>query len=561
MRMYFITILVTAVLCSAASLQLAAAADSDLLWVYVPVNFQVDKDTDRLLELLSRAKKAGYNGAVITDYKFGRIDERPDNYYRNLKRTRAAAETLGIELIPLVMQVGYSNSILQNNPNLAAGLPVRDCEFIVQGDEARPASEKNLLAGGGFEAAARNAPAGWDWIDGFGTSTELDTQVKHSERSSLRMHDFSKTKDSGGNCRVVQRVTLKPFHEYRLTLWVKTDSLKASEFKFMPLAVGENGMALSHASLGVKPTQDWTRHRIVFNSLESTDVNIYLGLWGTESGQVWIDDVRLEEVGGINLLRREGCPIHVRSHDGTVEYVEGRDFARWEDPSLGRVPYLGEFDDDHDAPPIRLTKESRIADGDRLRVSFYHTVIIHDGQVCSSLVADELFTLFRREVELLDEYLKPKQFFMSHDEIRVAGWDELAKGRPAGTLLAENVRRCQKLIHEINPHAGILVWSDMFDPHHNAHDNYYLVRGTLAQSWMGLEKSVTIINWNSGHAKESLAFFADRGHRQIIAGYYDENAAENRQRWQQAARGVQAVEGFMYTTWRQNYDQLEAFAK
>jgi hypothetical protein len=188
-------------------------------------------------------------------------------------------------------------------------------------------------------------------------------------------------------------------------------------------------------------------------------------------------------------------------------------------------------------------------------------VIIQDGQVCSSLIADELFTLFRREVELLDHYLKPKQFFMSHDEIRVAGWDELAKGRPAGTLLAENVRRCQKLIHEINPAAGILVWSDMFDPHHNAHDNYYLVRGTLAQSWLGLDPSVTIVNWNSGHAKESLAFFAGRGHRQIIAGYYDENAVENRRRWQQAAEGINGVEGFMYTTWQQNYGQLEAFAK
>jgi len=110
MRLYFIKILVAAVLCSAASLQLAAAADSDLLWVYVPVNFQVDKDTDRLLELLSRGKKAGYNGAVITDYKFGRIDQRPENYYRNLKRTRAAAETGVTGVPPVNMRVSAACS-------------------------------------------------------------------------------------------------------------------------------------------------------------------------------------------------------------------------------------------------------------------------------------------------------------------------------------------------------------------------------------------------------------------------------------------------------------------
>ncbi len=259
-------------------------------------------------------------------------------------------------------------------------------------------------------------------------------------------------------------------------------------------------------------------------------------------------------------MRRVGCPIHVRSNDGSVEYEEGRDFQRWEDPYLGRVPYLGEFDDDHDPPLIHLTTKSRIADGDRLRVSFYHTVIIHEGQVCASLVADEVFSHLRREVERIDEYFKPKRYFMSHDEIRVAGWDELAKGRPAGQLLADNVRRCTQLIHEIRPDAQVLVWSDMFDPHHNAHDNYYLVQGTLADSWKGLDSSVGIVNWNGGKARPSLAFFADRGHRQIIAGYYDGDVAKNVDQWNRSADGIKGVNGFMYTTWRKNYDALEAFA-
>jgi hypothetical protein len=234
---------------------------------------------------------------------------------------------------------------------------------------------------------------------------------------------------------------------------------------------------------------------------------------------------------------------------------------RWEDPLLGRVPYAGEFEDDHESLPIRLTKDSRIRNGDVLRVSFYHAVIVHDGQICASLVADEVFDLLRREVEQIDKYFKPKRYFMSHDEIRVAGWDELARARPAGKLLADNVRRCEKLIHEIRPDAEVFVWSDMFDPNHNAHNNYYLVHGTLAESWAGLDIAVGIINWNGGKAKPSLNFFADRGHQQIIAGYYDDDVVRNVQQWKHAASGIKNVKGFMYTTWQQNYDALEAFAR
>ena len=36
----------------------------------------------------------------------------------------------------------------------------------------------------------------------------------------------------------------------------------------------------------------------------------------------------------------------------------------------------------------------------------------------------------------------------------------------------------------------IYVWNDMFDPFHNAVNDYYLVRGDLKGSWEGLPKDV-----------------------------------------------------------------------
>ena len=100
----------------------------------------------------------------------------------------------------------------------------------------------------------------------------------------------------------------------------------------------------------------------------------------------------------------------------------------------------------------------------------------------------------------------------------------------------------------------------MFDPHHNAVDNYYLVNGSLAGAWEGLAGDVVVVNWNFGKREESLRFFSRRGHRQVIAGYYDGPPDQIRD-WLDAARGVPGVVGVLYTTWRQDYSQLEAFAR
>ena len=70
-----------------------------------------------------------------------------------------------------------------------------------------------------------------------------------------------------------------------------------------------------------------------------------------------------------------------------------------------------------------------------------------------------------------------------------------------------------------------------------------------------------IANWNGGKARESLAFFDGRGHRQLIAGYYDVDDLSNFQTWDAAARDIKGVIGFMYTTWSNQYGLLESYGK
>ena len=175
----------------------------------------------------------------------------------------------------------------------------------------------------------------------------------------------------------------------------------------------------------------------------------------------------------------------------------------------------------------------------------------------------EVFKIVERQVTGVDKLLHPKQYMLSHDEIRVANWSEPGRSgrRSAGELLAENVKRTMSTIRSINPQARYCIWSDMFDPYHNAVKGpYYLVNGSLEGSWKGLTPEMTIINWNSGRPQESLAFFDKLGCHQILAGYYDSDPQSIRD-WLAKARSTPTVTGVMYTTWSNNYEHLEAFAK
>ena len=170
--------------------------------------------------------------------------------------------------------------------------------------------------------------------------------------------------------------------------------------------------------------------------------------------------------------------------------------------------------------------------------------------------------LLRDQAERMHKAWGAKGYMMSHDEIRVLNWCDACQKRnlDAGAILADNVKTCIEILKQVNPGGKIYVWSDMFDPNHNAHGNYYLVRGDLKNSWEGLDKSVIIVPWYFEKRRQSLKFFADRGHEQVIAGYYDARPEQVVQ-WLDAAKAVPGVVGAMYTTWQHKYSDLERFGE
>jgi hypothetical protein len=536
---------------------LPAAEPLEQRWLYLQQNLQVTENVPKVELLLRRAAKAGYNGVVLADYKLNVLDRVPDQYFRNAERFKAICKELNLEIIPAVMPFGYSDGILAHDPNLAEGLPVKNAPFTVRGDTAAPSDGQRNLVPGEFEEYKKDQFVGWGFQDEPGAGTFVDTSVKHTGKASLRIEN---PKGSSGNRRVNKRLKVRPWSQIHASAWIKTQDFESTGSARM-FAMSTSGRVLSHSNLGVEKNQDWTQHDIVFNSLDEDEVLFYSGVWDCEGGKMWLDDIRVTEEPFVNLVRRPACPLLVQDESGKVTYTEGRDFVELHDLKLGTVPYAGSFNVYHKPPVLKLTKDSRIRDGQKLMVSYYHTVTVHDNQVACSLSDPKVFTIVNDQVRRVQKLFEPKTYFLSHDEIRVANWSqpEMQSGKSAGLLLAENVRQCVKIIRDINPQAKLCIWSDMFDPHHNAVKEFYLVNGDLTGSWEGLPKDMLIVNWNSGQPTKSLSFFADRGHPQVLAGYYDAPPEKIRD-WQATGKDLKGIRGAMYTTWQSNFSDLEIFA-
>ena len=517
----------------------AGSAQAVEKWIYCPTNLLVDKNVSELETLWRRAAAAGYTHVLLADSKFNRLGEMDARYFRNVERVKKIAAELKMEIVPALFPIGYSNDMLGRDPNLVEGPPVKDVPLVVQGGVAHVDDpDAPTLPGGDFSDLKK-----WTWKDEFIVA----------DKGAARISDAN-----GRNARIVQKLKVKPWRQYHVSVWIKTQDFRGEPMiKVQPAK--DDGRSLQWTNLDVEPTQDWKEHHAVFNSLEYPDVGLYLGVWGAGAGSLWWRDAKIEEVAFLNMTRRPGTPLVIKTAEGQP-LVEGRDFAALNDPKLGQTPYAGEYDTWHQPPQLH----TKLPDGTRLRASYFHAATIYEHQATICLSEPKTYELLRDQAKRVHAAWNAKSYMMSHDEMRVADWCETCQARhlTPGQLLADNVKRCVEILHETAPGAHLYVWSDMFDPHHNAVPGpYYLVNGPLTGSWEGLPKEVTIVNWNSPKCAESLKFFADRGHAQVIAGYYDAPPEKIRD-WFAAAKGVPGnIQGVMYTTWKHDYSQLEKFGK
>jgi hypothetical protein len=117
------------------------------------------------------------------------------------------------------------------------------------------------------------------------------------------------------------------------------------------------------------------------------------------------------------------------------------------------------------------------------------------------------------------------------------------------------------MLREVNPKADVWVWSDMLDPHHNAHGNYYLVEGDYNGSWRYIPKDMGIVTWYYERRAQSLAFFSNLGFRTLAGAYYDADTLDNPRGWLEELGRTPNAQGIMYTTWQNKFQLLADFGK
>jgi hypothetical protein len=419
--------------------------------------------------------------------------------------------------VPGVFWLGRSHPLLARDPDLAEGLPVRRARFVVQGGIARIAADPSVALG--------TRPA------------RLEPEVHLNGRTAtIGPHDRT--------ARFGFRVAVSPWRCYHVAARVRTRNYTGEPA--IRVIGGRRRLDWSRLHIGKK--QDWTIVHVVFNSLDNRSVEVQFGDWYPAAGTLEWRDWAIEEAGPVNLLSRDDTPFLIEGRR------EGHDFAMVRDTLLGMRPWRGQYEVWHEPPLIRTS----LPDGTELRASWYHAAVIGRDQVTACLSEPRTLQLLRDEARSVRSALGTRGYAMLHDEIRAMGWDPACmSGKVSpGEILADHVRQCVRLL----PGAELYVWGDMFDPHQNAVRDDYLINGSLAGSWTGLPSSVTILNWNAKHMRESLRFFAARGHRQVLCGFYDGDPGGARWLVEQA-RGIRGVTGVMYTTWRGDYSQLEEFAR
>ncbi len=508
-----------------------------------------DSDVTEITRVLETAGQHHLNGAVMS-FGLDTLCKRSPDYFRRLDQIKKACDDNRLELIPSVFSAGYAGGALAHNRNLAEGLPVIDAPMVVHGGEARLGESQPVqFVNGGFEEYSGNHLKGYSFHDQPGEISFVDTATRHSGQASLRLEHF--TANQYGHGRVMQEVKVQPHRCYRLTLWVKTEGLQPAN-AFRVLVLGGD-RELAPREFHVPSTTDWRKITMLFNSLTFDKLSLYAGMWGGEAGKLWLDDWSVEEVGPVNVLHRPGTPVTVRNEDGSVTYAEGKDYATLEDPNLQL------WRDDKDALPLKILPGGRIHEGDHLRVTWYHSMILNDSQVGACMAEPELYQIFDHEAKLLAEKLQPRSVLLNMDEIRMGGTCKACQGRNMGELLGECITKEAAILRTYIPSAEIYIWSDMLDPNHNAHGNYYLVDGDYTGSWEHVPKNLIMAVWGGEPQEKSLRFFADHGFRTLVACYYDADDLKDVKGWLDAAQGIRKVRGFMYTPWQKKYSLLADF--
>lgn len=541
-----------------------AAPETPELWCWHHSLLNTTEAVRATEAFIDQAQEYGYTGIVFWDASFTYLNSPtwPAQGSGDVREAMSYAVSKGMKVAAVVAPLGYSNDILNTNPNWAEAQRVEGARFEVDGQRKslRLLNSFSGIRNGGFESGWDGWGEGSRWLESRDRGTDIDSDVHHGGSHAAVI------RNAPGNGRFSRVLAVTPWRQYHVRLYVKTEDYAGPPPVVEVFDAANNRKLRLYAQIKMARTQDFTQFDATFNSQDSGRVCLYFGEWGGSAGSLWFDDISVEETALIYVVRRPTAPLKLYDPATGRAFIEGKDYNFIQDPALTGNPKDGY----HEPPAVTLPAGTSLQPGQVVALDYYAAQPVHDHQLglCLTDPGAQRWVIDNAR-KVTSAVPASTGYFLGYDEMRQMNSCAScrAKKLSAGQLLAWHAGETIQLYGSLQPDAPIYVWSDMFDPYANAHDDYELVEGDLAGSWRGLPAGVTIMNWNLEHLRDSLRWFAGQdsrqpvAHRQIIAGYYDNHEGANAATVELLqAHGVPGIVGLMYTTWMDDNSQLQAFA-
>ena len=554
----------------------AMAGEIEDRFVYIGCNIGDKAHVDRVIDVVRRASKQGFNGLVVQgDIQYAWL--APERDLANLARLKSACDKAGMDLIPAIWSIGYG-TMLWANPNLAAGLPVFDVPYEVSPDGSKAVfcpSPNAIVSNGDFEdVVPAKDGKGFnvrDWfVDTPGEICFVDKEAKASGRQSLRFELSASGKRECPQARAFRTIKVKPNHRYRVAARLRTEGLDTT-YGFQIVVYTRPGKGettgmtrqLTSNRPRIQLTNDWTDMTAEISTLGYTELDVFLGSWCARAGRFWLDDVKVVELGVDRLLRRPGCPLTVRDAATGKAYVEGRDFAKVPPLKKGQEALPRE----NGALVFSIPAGSRLKPGTKLLVSGYAShKMKSDSQVSVCMSEPELYELFEKSAAAIEAAIHPRKWFLPLDEIRAGGTCAACMARKIDMahVFADCVTKMRATIKRVSPDAAIYIWGDnLLNKKPDC-----MCRESFDGSIDLVPKDIVVMHWGGAPAK-TLKYFHDKGFRtarsfDVGLGWKSgEPAPPSLTNNYRIARETPGCRGFMYTTWYRDYsqDKLEAFGR
>lgn len=544
----------TLITMAALAVALTAAADGGYRWLRYGGSCANAKDLECAKAFVDRAAAAGMNGMTVCGLDdLWRWSEPAKACLRELK---AHADAKGVRLVPHGWSVGYG-TMTGALPELVETTQFLAMPFVAEGGRIVPYKGSVSLDNGSLEDfdLAKNTFRGWRG-DHPGLESFADTNVCHSGRASVRFEPAPE-KDQYGHARFFRHVDLTPGRRYRYTAWVRGVDVHRTYHPVISQVYLDGSSQNGSPAFAVgrafrEGDHDWHKLSVEFSSGEAKGAMLYTGSWSLKGGTFWIDDLALEEIGVTELARRATAPRTLRSAATGRIYEEGRDWT------LAKTKGGEEIRMD-------IPSGSRIAPGEQLLFDGYMIARAGPKSQISTCMSDpRLYAAFEKSAQAIEEILHPGAWFLSLDEVMNGGTCELCAPRKTDMahIFGDCVTKMRDIIKAVDPKAEIFAWSDMFDPWHNAKAKVGGCRGSFVGSADLIPADVGMMFWHGGILEKSAPYFAERKHRFMGSICCDSrNLLKVLHNWKEKLSPYPELRGFMYTTWVNNYDNLDLFMK